>query len=69
MIEQDDGRDKLKAKAKKFNGLLEWILQQEGHEYLCEVDRKFIINKDNLIGIKEKMREDLNLKPEQLDDR
>ena len=40
----DEDIDPLKrpTKAKKYNGLLEWVLDQEGHEFLVEVDRSFI---------------------------
>lgn len=68
---QDEESDPLKRpmKPKKFNGLLEWVLQQEGHEFLVDIDRSFIKNKENLIGLKEKLKEELNMKEEQLDDR
>jgi hypothetical protein len=51
--ENPDEESKQKTKAKEYNGLLEWILEQEGHEYMCEVDRQFIKEKANLIGIQE----------------
>lgn len=43
----DDETDptKKKVKPKKFKGLLEWVLEQEGHEFLVDVDRNFIKNK------------------------
>ena len=44
----------------KFNGLLEWIVQQDGHEFLVEVDRAFIKDKLNLIGIREQLCRDLD---------
>jgi hypothetical protein len=44
----------------KFNGLLEWIVQQDGHEFLVEVDRSFIKDKLNLIGIREQLCRDLD---------
>ena len=44
----------------KFNGLLEWIVQQDGHEFLVEVDRAFIKDKLNLIGIREHLCRDLD---------
>jgi hypothetical protein len=67
----DDEIDPLKRqlKPKKFNGLLEWVLQQEGHEFLVDIDRSYIKNKENLIGLKEKLKEELNMKEDQLDDR
>jgi casein kinase II subunit beta len=57
------------VKPKKFHGLLEWVLEQDGHDFLVEVDRSFIKNRENLIGLKEKLSEELNLKDEKLDDR
>lgn len=45
------------------------MLDQEGHDFLVEIDRSFIKNKENLIGLKEKVREELNMKDDQLDDR
>ena len=44
--------------AKRYNGLLEWILDREGHEFLVEVDRRFLIDKINLTGLREKFIED-----------
>ena len=44
----------------KFNGLLEWIVQQDGHEFLVEVNRSFIKDKLNLIGIREQLCRDLD---------
>ena len=66
----DEDIDPLKrpAKAKKFNGLLEWVLDQEGHEFLVEIDRSFIKNKENLIGLKEKLKEELAMKDDNFDD-
>jgi hypothetical protein len=47
---------------------LEWILAREGNEFLVEIDRSFIKNKFNLIGLKEKFREELNMKDSQFND-
>lgn len=47
---------------------MEWVLDQEGHDYLVDVDRAFIKNKENLVGLKEKIQDELNMKEEQLDD-
>lgn len=55
---------KTKVKQKRYNGLLEWILDREGHEFLVEVDREFIKDKFNLIGIREKFIKELNLTEE-----
>ena len=30
------------VKNHRFNGLLEWILERDGHEFLIEVDREYI---------------------------
>ena len=38
-------------KQKRYKGLLEWVLDQDGHDFLVEVDRSFIKNKENLIGL------------------
>ena len=43
---------KIIKKGKRFAGLLEWILDRDGHEFLCEVDRSFLKDKSNLIGLK-----------------
>ena len=55
-----------KAKAKRINGLLEWITEREGHEFLVAVDRQFIKDKFNLIGLHKKFCEELNVKEENL---
>ena len=61
---QDEEDDPLKraVKPKRFKGLLEWVMEQEGHDFLVEIDRSYIKNKENLIGLKEKLREELNMK-------
>lgn len=51
-----------KEKAKKYDGLLEWILERDGHEFLVPVPRSFIKDKFNLQGLKEKFMKDLNHK-------
>lgn len=45
-IDNDEDVDpsKRKTKAKRFKGLLEWVLDQEGHEFLVDIDRAFIKN-------------------------
>ena len=64
VIDQDDQDEidptKKKYKAKRFRGLLEWVLEQEGHEFLVDVDRKFIKNQENLVGIMEKMKQEMS---------
>ena len=44
---------KIIKKGKSYKGLLEWILDRDGHELLCEVDRGFLRDKFNTIGLKE----------------
>ena len=66
--EEEDPLKKIQ-KAKRFKGLLEWVVDQEGHNYMCEVDRSFIKNKENLIGLKEKMKEELQSKDNTIDDK
>ena len=51
-----------RAKPKKYNGLLEWILERDGHEFLIPVERSFIKDKFNLEGLKEKFIQELNRK-------
>jgi hypothetical protein len=46
--------------------LLEWIVDREGHEFLVEVDRRFIKDKSNWEGLREKFIEDLNIPRENL---
>jgi len=55
--DHDDETDptKKKVKPKRFRGLLEWVLEQEGHEFLVDVDRSFIKNKQNLVGLYDKL--------------
>lgn len=64
--DQDEGFKKLKNK--RYNGLLEWVLDQEGHEFLCEIDRSYLKDKSNLIGIREKLKNELSLKEDAMDD-
>ena len=51
-------------KAKRYKGMLEWILDREGHDFLVAVDRSFIRDEANLVGLAEKMSEDLNIPKE-----
>ncbi len=53
-------------KAKRYAGLLEWIMDREGHEFLVEVDREFIRDKFNLYGLREKFIEELNIPKENM---
>ena len=36
---------KIIKKGKRYKGLLEWILDRDGHELLCEVDRGYLRDK------------------------
>lgn len=53
-----------KLKAKRYKGMLEWILDRDGHEFLVAVDRSFIRDESNLVGLAEKMADDLNMPKE-----
>ena len=52
------------VKNHRFNGLLEWILEREGHDYLVEVDREYIRDHFNHHGLMEKFMHDLSLTDE-----
>lgn len=52
-----DFDSKAKVKAKRYPGLLEWILDREGHEFLVGVDRAFLKDKGNLVHVKETFEE------------
>ena len=57
---------KRKEKAKRYPGLLEWIQDREGHEYLTDIDRSFLKNESNHHGIREKMISEMNLKKSEM---
>lgn len=44
--------------------MLEWILEREGHEFMVAIDRSFIRDESNLVGLAEKMSEDLHMPKE-----
>jgi hypothetical protein len=48
-----DNPKKIIKKGKRYSGLLEWILDRDGHEFMCEVDRGYFRDKFNVIGLKE----------------
>jgi hypothetical protein len=48
-----DNPKKIIKKGKRYSGLLEWILDRDGHEFMCEVDRGYLRDKFNVIGLKE----------------
>ena len=47
-------------KPKRYDGLLEWICDRPGHEFLVEIERGFIKNKFNLIGLEDKFKQETN---------
>lgn len=47
-----DHDSKAKVKAKRYPGLMEWILDREGHEFLVDIDRSYLKDKANLAAIK-----------------
>jgi hypothetical protein len=53
-----------KIKAKRYKGLIEWICDREGHEFLIDVDRSYIRDSFNHFGLKEKFFEELNIQCE-----
>lgn len=54
------------VKNHRFNGLLEWILEREGHDFMIEVDREYIRDAFNHTGLMEKFMSDLNLSEENM---
>ena len=50
-----------KLKAKRYKGLLEWICDREGHEFLVEVDRAYIRDPSNHVGLMNKFYEELSI--------
>lgn len=68
-ITQQQNKKGQKTKGKKYHGMLEWILDREGHEFLIQVDRQFIKDKINLIDLKEKFIKELNVKDDEIFDK
>ena len=58
-----------KAKAKRLNGLIEWITEREEHSFLVAVDRQFIKDKFNLIGLYQNYLDQVGIKPENLSEK
>ena len=58
---QIDPQNPKKIRAKRYKGLLEWICDREGHEFLVEVDRAYIRNPINHIGLMKKFYGELNI--------
>lgn len=52
--------------AKKFKGLMEWILDRDGHDFLVQVDRSFIRDEDNLVNLIDRLADELHLSKETL---
>ena len=61
---QIDPNNPKKIKAKRYKGLLEWICDREGHEFLVEVDRSYIRDPMNHIGLMQKFYDELNISVE-----
>lgn len=58
-----------KIKGKRYNGLLEWIMDRDGHEFMVEVDREFIRDKFNYHGLREKFIDELNISEDNMSER
>ena len=56
-----DPQNPKKLRARRFKGMLEWILDREGHEFLVHVDRSFIRNEENLFGLLERINKEMNI--------
>ena len=69
MLEDQVPEQCKKAKAKRFNGLLEWIIERDSHEFLVAVDRKFIKDKFNHIGLYKKFLDEAHVKEENLSEK
>ena len=67
--EIQDQQNPKKVKGKRYNGLLEWIMDRDGHEFLVDVDREFIRDKFNYHGLREKFIDELNISPENMSER
>ena len=52
------------VKRHRFNGLLEGILERDGHEFMIDVDREYIRDQFNHVGLMDKFMGDLNLSSE-----
>ena len=62
MAQSQVGNKNQKQKIRKgYDGLLEWILERDGHEFLVDVDRQYIRDTFNQEGICEKFVKDLNI--------
>ena len=64
VIDENDSNSDNRFPEVSEGGWLEWFARLEGNEFLCEIDRDFITNKSNLIGIKCEQYLDTLLSPE-----
>lgn len=51
-----DNKEKPKADG-QMKGLLEWLASKRSSNFMVDVDRQFIRNKENLVGLKEELRD------------
>ena len=65
-IDFQQNSKKIIKRGKKYKGLLEWILDRDGHEFLIEVDRTFLRDKMNFIGLRESFMSQLNIPKDKL---
>ena len=54
--DEADSSTKKVVKNHQFNGLLEWILEREGHDFLIDVDREYIRDIFNHTGLMDKFK-------------
>ena len=64
VIDENDSNSDNRFPEVSEGGWLEWFARLEGNEFLCEIDRDFIANKSNLIGIKCEQYLDTLLSPD-----
>ena len=64
VIDENDSNSDNRFPEVSEGGWLEWFARLEGNEFLCEIDRDFITNKSNLIGIKCEQYLDTLLSPD-----
>lgn len=56
-----DPQNPKKLRARRYKGMLEWILDREGHEFLVQVDRSFIRNEENLFGLMDRINKEMSI--------
>ena len=59
MPEEQPVDSKAITKAKRHRGLLEWIVDRDGHEFLVDIERSYFKDKFNMVGLKEQMMSEL----------